>query len=325
MIITRTPFRISFTGGGTDLQEYYRHQPGCVISTSINKYVYLSLHPYFFKDGFLLKYSQHEAVHDVSQIQHNILRTVFTDYGIKGIDFNSSADVPAGTGLGSSSAFTVGLAHLCNAYKGQYLSKEAMAAYACQVEIEKLASPIGKQDQYACAIGDLNMLTFYPDETVTMEKLCLSHDAMQSLNRNLLMFYTGTSRSANDILAMQKQNTVSDPARLKTLGQMAALTHTLRDELLGNNIDALGEILHENWMLKKTMATAISTPDIDYYYELARKNGALGGKLLGAGGGGFLLLYVKEENQAALRKALGDLNELSFEFDRIGTTVIYHS
>jgi len=325
MIITRTPFRISFAGGGSDLENYYEKYGGAVISVAIKKYMYLSIHPYFFKDGYLLKYSKTESISDIEKIKHPIIKNVFKRYGIKGVDFNSSADIPAGTGLASSSAFTVGLINLCNTFKDGYLSKEEIAELACDIEIKDLKEPIGKQDQYACACGGLNFIDFYKDGVVNVEKMFLTSNNYHKLENNLLMFYTGETRKAGDILAEQKKNISSDDAKVQNLHKMVALTHTLKEELLRGNIDAMGEILHTGWMYKKELAGGISSEHIDYYYNLGMKNGAEGGKLLGAGGGGFLLFYVREENQARLRRSLSDLNELSFNFDNKGTTIIHYN
>lgn len=325
MIITKTPFRISFAGGGSDLANYYEKYGGCVISVSIKKYIYLSLHPYFFKNGFLLKYSKTEDVNSVEEIRHPIIKNVFKRYGIKGVDFNSSADIPSGTGLASSSAFTVGLIHLCNTYCDKYMTKEEMAELACEIEINDLKEPIGKQDQYACACGGLNFLDFYKDGVVNVEKLFLTSENYHNLENNLLMFYTGETRSASSILEEQRKNTTDDKAKIENLHKMVALTHNLKQELLKGNIDSIGEILHTGWMYKKELAGGISNEHIDKYYNLAINNGALGGKLLGAGGGGFLLFYVKKENQEKLKKALIALKELPFEFDNKGTGVIYYN
>lgn len=325
MIITRTPFRISFAGGGSDLKNYYEKFGGSVLSVSINKYLYLSMHPYFDEDGYLLKYSKTENVKNVDEIQHPIIRTLFKEYDIKGVDFNSSADIPAGTGLASSSAFTTGLINLCNAYTDKYMNRTDIAELACRIEIDELKEPIGKQDQYACACGGLNFIEFYKDGVVDVEKLYLQSAAYHVLEKNLLMFYTGQTRSARSILAEQKKNTTDDKAKIENLHKMVQLSRDLKTELLKGNVDAMGEILHTGWMYKKELADGISNPDIDYYYNLAIENGASGGKLLGAGGGGFLLFYVKEQYRDRIRKALKDLKEIDFKFDNKGTNVIYYN
>ena len=325
MIITRTPFRISFAGGGSDLANYYEKFGGAVLSTAIDKYVYLSMHPYFFKDGYFLKYKEVEDVHNVEDIKHRIIREVFKLYNIKGVDFNSSADIPSGTGLASSSAFTAGLITLCNAYNETYLSKEEVAEQACHVEIDLLKEPIGKQDQYACACGGLNFIEFEKNGHVNVEKVFLTTDGYKRLENNLMMFYTGQTRAAGDILKEQKKNTTDDVAKINNLHKMVQLAKDLKQELLHNNIDAMGEILHQGWMYKKELAGSISNEFINHYYDLAMKNGASGGKLLGAGGGGFLLFYVKEENHQRLRYAMRELKELPFKFDNKGSTIIHYN
>ncbi len=324
MIITRTPFRISFAGGGSDLKEYYREYGGAVLSVAINKYVFLSMHPYFHFNKYFLKYSKSEFKDSVDEIDHKIIRTVFKDYGVRGVDFNSSADVPSGTGLGSSSAFTVGLINLCNAYTNKYMSKEDIANYACEVEIERLGEPIGKQDQYGCAMGGINLIEFKQDDSVTVEKVLMRPMDYKTIQRRLLLFYTGKTRSASAILTEQKANTVSKQDKIDNLHKMVGLAHQLYKELLAGNVDALGQIMHQGWLYKRELASAITDSSIDYYYDLAMKNGAEGGKLLGAGGGGFFLFYVKEENHERLRRAIKDLDEYPFEFDGQGTTVVYY-
>ncbi|HUI45141.1 MAG TPA: GHMP kinase [Nitrospirota bacterium] len=324
MIITRTPFRISFAGGGSDLRDYYSKYGGSVVSTSINKYIYLSMHPYFHEKRYFLKYSKNELVDDVNRVEHKIIRKVFQDYAIAGVDFNSSADVPASTGLGSSSAFTVGLTNLCNAFTSKYMSQEDMAAYACTVEIDKLGEPIGKQDQYACAVGGINFIRFNSDESVVVEKILLKKEKAEELEKNLLLFYMGSTRSASSILSEQKQNLSENNGKLKNLHKMVELSKVLKRELQNNNVDSLGEILHAGWIYKRELASSITNETIDCYYNTAIKNGAIGGKLLGAGGGGFLLLYVRRQEHERLRRALSDLSEFQFKFETIGSTVIYY-
>ena len=324
MIIVKTPFRISFCGGGSDMKEYYSLYGGAVLSTTIDKYIYLSMHPYFYKKGYLLKYMRHEEVDEVEKIKHPIIREVFKDYNIKGVDFNSSADIPAGTGLGSSSAFTVGLINLCNIYTGRYMTKAEIADYACKIEIERLREPIGKQDQYASAFGGLNFITFNKDDTVSVEKIFLNRENFEELQNNLLIFFTGETRSASEILKEQKTNVSNDKKKIDFMHNIVSLTEDLKREFLRGNIDALGEILHQSWLYKKKLASNISNSKIDEYYDLAIKNGALGGKLLGAGGGGFLLFYVKKDKQKDVLKALKDLYRLHFRFETQGTALIYY-
>lgn len=321
MLITKTPFRISFCGGGSDIADFYREHGGCVLSTSINKYMYLSIHPYFDKYKTALKYSENEIIEDFGQIRHSIFKQVLTDYQVDGVEIVSTADVPSGTGLGSSSAFTVGLVHTLNCYQGKYLSKKDIAAEACEIEIEKLGNPIGKQDQYAVACGGLNFITFHKDDTVSVEPIITKRETLESLQDNLIMFYTGIKHNANDILAEQKKNFMQEN-KIKNLLRMCELAREMKALLEKNACSDFGRLLHENWMLKKQLAGSITRPDIDAIYDKAMKHGAEGGKLLGAGGGGFLLFYCEKERQEQLRKALG-LEEFDFRFEHDGTSVVY--
>ena len=321
MIITKTPFRVSFCGGGSDMANFYEKYGGCVLSTSINKYCYISIHPYFNENQTLLKYSENELVDIPDQIRHRIFRQVLTDMGIHGVEISSTADIPGGTGLGSSSTFTVGLLNTLNCYNGKFVSKDKLAKLACEVEIEKLGNPIGKQDQYGAALGGLNFIKFNQDGSVSHEPILMEGKTYKKLQKNLLMFYTGTTRSANTILAEQTKNITSDD-KARNLLKMCGLAKDMKVALENNDISSFGKILDEGWQLKKELASGIANPAIDEAYEIAMKNGALGGKLLGAGGGGFLLFYCEEEKQDQLKKAIG-LRELDFSFERDGTSVIY--
>jgi len=321
MIITKTPFRISFCGGGSDLPSFYEQHGGCVLSTSINKYMYIAIHPYFDPRKTVLKYSQTEIVDALHEVKHSIMHHVLNDLQIEGIEITCTADIPAGTGLGSSSTFTVGLLHTLNCYKGKYISKPDLAARACVVEIEKLGNPIGKQDQYAAALGGLNFIRFHANGSVTHEPLLLKHEVQKQLESNLCAFYLGTTRSANEILQEQSDN-MSDEAKAQNLVKMCELAEQMRESLINSDLSAFGEILHESWQLKRELASGITNPEIDELYGKAIKAGAVGGKLLGAGGGGFLLFYCSEEKQAQLSSALG-LRPMQFTFDYDGTSVIY--
>ena len=321
MIITKTPFRVSFCGGGSDMANFYEKYGGCVLSTSINKYCYISIHPYFNENQTLVKYSENELVDEISQIKHKIFRQVLGDMNVHGVEITSTADIPGGTGLGSSSTFTVGLLNTLNCYNGKFVSKNKLAALACEVEIEKLGNPIGKQDQYGAALGGLNFIKFNQDGSVSHEPIMMEGKTYKKLQKNLLMFYTGTTRSANTILAEQTKNITSED-KAKNLLKMCGLAKDMKSALESNDISSFGKILDEGWQLKKELASGIANPAIDEAYEIAMKNGALGGKLLGAGGGGFLLFYCEEEKQEQLKKAIG-LKELDFSFERDGTSVIY--
>lgn len=322
MIISRTPLRISFCGGGSDLPSYYRRFGGAVLSMSIARYVYLSMHDYFGNKGFILKYSQLETPGSAEEINHRILREVFRDYGIVGVDFNSSADVPAGTGLGSSSAFTVGLLNLCNAYLGRFEGRTVLAARACEVEIDRLGEPIGKQDQYGCALGGLNFIEFHPDESVTCEAVPITLAMRQRLERNLVMFYLGSTRSASAILTRQAAAIEHDARAVANLHEMVGLARRLREAIIGD-VDVLGPLMHEGWMRKRELAAGITNPLVDETYERVRAAGATGGKLLGAGQAGFLLVYAPDAARERVISALPNLQAYDVRIDSIGTTIIY--
>lgn len=323
MIITRTPFRISFVGGGSDLEAFYKNYPGAVLSTTINKYMYMSSHFFFDSDKIRLKYSQTETVKDPSELQHPIVKEVLKKFNIKGaIEISSNGDVPAGTGLGSSSSFTVGMLHNLYTMKGEFVSKQRLAEEACDIEINRLKEPIGKQDQYAAAFGGLNIFKFESSGDVSVEPIHLQKSAYKNLYKNLLMFYTGSQRETSSILAEQKNN-MSSNEKFEILKQMVSLVWELRDALYSNDLTAFGSLLHKNWVLKCNLASKITNPMIDDLYNKALKNGALGGKLLGAGGGGFLLLYCEPEKQQMLRSAMAGLKEMKFKFENEGSKLIY--
>lgn len=321
MIITRTPFRVSFAGGGSDLPDFYEKYGGCVLSTSINRYCYISIHPYFNERDTMLKYSENELVTDLSQIKHRIFNYVLNEARLHGVEITSTADVPGGTGLGSSSTFTVGLLNAVSCYRGKYLSKGKIAAKACQVEIEKLGSPIGKQDQYAAAFGGLNFIRFHQDGEVSVSPIVMQPKTYRRLQQNLVMFYTGDIRSANTILAEQKKN-IGAEDKARNLRKMCVLAEEMKLALENNDLSSFGRLLNDGWELKRTLASGISNPAIDEAYETAMRNGALGGKLLGAGGGGFLLFYCEPDKQDQLRVALR-LRPFHFSFEKDGTSVIY--
>lgn len=321
MIITRAPFRVSFCGGGSDLPSFYENYGGCVLSTTIRKYMYLTAHTYFEKNQIVLKYSKTEKVDEFSQIEHRIFRQCLSDFNLKGVEISSMADVPAGTGLGSSSTFTVALLHLLYTYTGQYVSKYKLAKDACAVEIEKLGEPIGKQDQFAAAFGGLRFYEFMPNGFVNVEPVIMAPENYLKFENNILMFYLGGTHYASEILKEQSQNVKSvDKAAVQK--QMCDIARTLKEELQKNNIDATGRLLHENWMLKKSLASGITNPLIDKTYERAMKAGATGGKLLGAGGAGFMIFYVPEGKHESVRKALSDLREMDFEMDNSGASIV---
>jgi len=321
MIISRTPLRISFAGGGSDLRAYYRHAHGAVTSTAIDKYIYVTVNKKF-DDRIRISYSKTEIVDTVEDIRHDIVREAMKLTGVdSGIEITSIADIPSrGTGLGSSSSFAAGLLNALYAYDGKFASAERLAREACRIEIELLGEPIGKQDQYAAAYGGLNHIRFNADGTVFVDPVICSRETKELLTSRLMLFYTGLTRRANTILTEQRKKT---DKKLDTLGEMVRLSEELRDALRGDDLVKFGEILHRGWCLKKELAGGISNPAIDEYYEKARRAGAVGGKILGAGGGGFLLFYCEEGKQAAVREALSDLKETPFRLEPQGSKIIY--
>ena len=322
MIITRTPFRISFVGGGSDLRDFYTKCQGAVLSTSINKYMYISSHKFFEEDKVRAKYSITETVQNVDDLKHEIIREALKKANIKGgVELSSIADIPAGTGMGSSSAFTVGLLHNLNAIKRKYSSKEKLAEEACNMEIDILKEPIGKQDQYAAAFGGLNIFRFNANETVSVEPLYLKQEVYTQLQENLVLFFIGNERKASDILVEQKNN-IGNADKFAVLKDMVALVDVLKDVLYKGTLDEFGLLLHQNWLLKQRLASKISNNYIEELYQLGLKNGATGGKLLGAGGGGFMLFYCPKEKQQKLIKAM-PVRHFDFKFDNEGTKLIY--
>ncbi|MFA5162784.1 MAG: hypothetical protein WC421_11150 [Elusimicrobiales bacterium] len=323
MIITKTPLRISFVGGGSDMEEFYSRRDGAVLSASVNKYMYLSTHPFFETGQICVKYSRTEIVSDTSRLEHPIVRQALEQFGIKGgLEISSNADVPAGTGLGSSSAFTVGLLHNLYARNGAFVTKDRLASEACDIEINRLKEPIGRQDQYACAFGGLNIIRFLTSGETVVEPIHLPKAVYKAFQGSLLMFYTGAQRSASAILSEQK-SAISSPDKTDALAKMVELVWKTRDALYAGDLRAFGKILNENWQLKRGLAGGITNPAIDGLYEKGLRAGAEGGKLLGAGGGGFMLFCCLPENQSRLRAALAGYGEMKFKFDSEGSKLIY--
>ena len=304
------------------MPDFYREHEGCVVSTSINRYMYISIHPYFDDKSTALKYSQTEIVDNIQDIKHKIFRQVLNDMDISGVEITSTADVPSGTGLGSSSSFTVGLIHSLYCYKGKYVAKDKIAAEACDVEINRLGNPIGKQDQYAAACGGLNLITFHQDDTVSVEPVIMRPETLKALQENLVIYYTGITHDANKILAEQKKNITSQKDKTDNLIRMCELAREIKKSLENDELSDFGEILNEGWKKKKELASGIADSRIDDMYETALKNGATGGKLLGAGGGGFLLFYCEKYKQKRMEEALG-LTRFPVQFEHDGTSVVY--
>jgi len=324
MIISRTPLRISFVGGGSDLAAFYRREPGAVVSTAINKYIYINVNKKF-DHKIRASYSITEIVDQVDALRHELIREALKVVGIEGgIEITSISDIPSqGTGLGSSSTYTVGVLNALYAYMGIHAGAERLAREACAIEIDRCRKPIGKQDQYIAAYGGLQYIQFNRDETVYVDPIICDPAIKHRLQDSLLLLYTGVTRSADDILREQQANTESDEERRRSLQRMVSLARQLRDSLCYNNIDGFGEVLHQGWMEKRNLASGISSERIDGWYELARRHGAIGGKVLGAGGGGFLLLYAHPEKHADITSALPDLHPVSFRFEPQGSKIIY--
>lgn len=285
--------------------------------------MYVVIHPTFNRNETVVKYSKTEIVDNIRRIQHPIARQLLIDHKIDGVEIVSTADIPSGTGLSTSSAYTVGVIHALYAFQGKFCSQERIAREACELEIEKLGEPIGKQDQYGTAVGGLKFIRFLPDESVDVEPLVIDPDVRKRLDGNLLLFYTGLTHSAGEILKEQNANVVSEDAKFQNLVRMTELAYEMRNALTKGDLDSFGDILNQNWLLKKELASGISNGIVDHYYDLAMESGALGGKLLGAGGGGFLLFYCDKSRQKHLRSALSDLVELPFSLENSGTKVIY--
>jgi len=323
VIITKTPFRVSFVGGGSDLESYYSQHTGAVLSTMINKYIYISSHKFFDENQIRLKYSQTETVKDVREIQHPLFREVLQKFEINGaLEISSNGDVPSGTGLGSSSAFTVGLLHNLYARAGIYAQKSTLAQEAADIEINRLQEPIGKQDHYAAAYGGLNIFRFLSHGAVEVEPLYLRREILETLQENLKLFYFGQQRRTSSILNEQRAN-MEKKEKVAILKDMVVLVSELRDSLYTGQLNEFGRILHESWQLKAKLASRISNAVIEDVYKTACSAGAIGGKLLGAGGGGFFLFYCEKQNHQRLRKALCGLKEMPFSFDNEGSKVIY--
>jgi D-glycero-alpha-D-manno-heptose-7-phosphate kinase len=321
MIIVQTPLRISLFGGGTDFAAYYRAEGGCVLSTAIDKYIFLTIKPRF-DDKIRVGYTRTEIVDQVDEVQHELIREALRKTRVRaGVEITTMGDIPAGSGLSSSSAVTVGALHAMYAYQNEIVPAERLAQEACEVEIKILGKPIGKQDQYIATYGGFRFIEFHPDESVSCESVSLEPRILQRLNENLLLFYTGVNRQAETILAEQEQNIGH---HLEILHAMKQLAFQARDMLCAGDIDAVGYLLDESWQLKKQLASQISNPEIERVYQTALEAGALGGKIAGAGGGGFLLLYCPPGQHESVRTALGQLKELPFRFEPDGTKVIFN-
>jgi D-glycero-alpha-D-manno-heptose-7-phosphate kinase len=324
MIVSCAPFRVSFAGGGSDIAAFYRKRRGAVLSCAIAKYSFIVVHPFFSANKYHLKYARTELVDRLDEIQHPILKEALRMQGIDpGIEIVSVADIPGGTGLGSSSSFSVALINALYAHRRIFAPKEVLAQEACSLEIDRLGEPIGKQDQYAAAFGGINLIEFERHGGVTVQPLLLPPAALSELEGNLMLFYTGTQRDARTVLSHQVTAIESDDAIVSRMQQMVDLAYEMRDLLLAGDLDAFGLALHRGWKMKRGLSAQISTSEIDRMYALARSAGALGGKLAGAGGGGFLLLYCPKPAQARVRQSLSAMQSLEFRFDWGGARIAF--
>lgn len=323
MIITRSPLRISLGGGGTDLPSYYRKHSGFLIAAAIDRYVYITLHQTFGPE-LIIKYSQLERVKHASEVRHPIIREALRLVGVDGqVEITSMADIPAGTGLGSSGSFTTALLKALHAHRKNIVHPRELAEQACHIEIELLKEPIGKQDQYIAAYGGLTCFQFLPNGYVDAQPLKVDSETLYNLEDNLLLFFTGYSRAAGTILKEQDEKSrTSDKEMIDNLHFVKDLGYQSQEALEKGDLHRFGSLMNVHWERKKQRSGGMSNPDIDKWYDMAMQNGALGGKLIGAGGGGFLMFYAKDKTQ--LRHAMREtgLTEVRFRFDFEGTKVV---
>ena len=327
MIITRTPFRISFAGGGTDLREFYSQESGRVISTSIDKYIYVVIKRQLgiVEHKYRINWSQVEFKDKIEDIDHPIVKEALKFFKVDfPIEITTFSDIPGQTGLGSSSSFAVGLVNALHALRGEMVTKHTLASEAAHIEVDVLGRAMGKQDHFAAAYGNLNVFTFNPDESVTVEPVLYRPEIKKAIESNLLLFYLKTKRDASNILKTQQKETQN---KLNSLRELQDLVVPLRDIISnssGNELNKFGELLDKGWKIKRELTDKISSDEIDNYYQKAKDSGAIGGKLLGAGGGGFLLLYVETKHHQSVIDALSELFCLPIGFDDGGTRITYY-
>jgi len=322
LIIVQTPLRISFFGGGTDFPAFFMEEGGCVLSSAIDKYIFVTIKERFDKK-LRIGYTQTEIADHLDEIRHDLIRESLRLTGIgEGVEITTMGDIPSeGSGLGSSSTVTVGALHAMYSYLGEIVSAERLAREACGIEIDHLKKPIGIQDQYIAAYGGLRFLEFKSDGEVKVEKIKISPESHRILNDNFLLFFTGISRKADTILKEQKSNIKDRLTELREIKQMAV---EARSDIESGNFDSFGKLLDQSWELKKRLSRTVSNGKINEMYHSAKRAGAIGGKITGAGGGGFLLLYVPYEKQTAVRETLCELQELPFHLEADGTKVIFN-
>jgi D-glycero-alpha-D-manno-heptose-7-phosphate kinase len=323
MIITQTPYRVSFAGGGTDLPAFYQEQYGAVFSMALHKHMYVTVGPRF-EPSIRAAYSKAEIVDDFQQLQHTIMRESLRLTGLcKHLEIVTIGDVPAGTGLGSSSTLSVGLLNALYAYKGNLITRHKMAEEACRLEIDILGKPIGRQDQYAAAFGGINYIRFNPGHTVDVEPVPCRSETIAEMEKHILLLYTERKRDADDILRKQSDGTRD---KKSVLIAMRDLAWEMAKAVSGSaDLKEFARLLHEGWLLKRSLGFGICNEQIDQWYETARANGAFGGKLLGAGGGGFLLVFAPPDRHDRIRGALNHPRELEFKVDRLGSRIIFVS
>lgn len=324
MIIARSPLRITLGGGGTDLPSYYQEREGFLISAAIDKYVYITLHE-TFEEGFFLKYSKFEKCMEIDEIQHPIIREALKLLNWKGtgLELCSMADIPAGTGLGSSSSFTTALLRALHTMKGNIVSTRTLAEEACEIEMNRLQEPIGKQDQYIASYGGITCMNFHRDGYVWVDPLRISDETLYNLEDNLILFFTGFSRSAGTILKEQDDKTKNhNEDMIKNLDFVKNLGYQSKEALEKGDLDTFADIMNVHWEHKKKRSGGMSNPQIDEWYNLAMQNGAMGGKMIGAGGGGFLMFYTKDK--VRLRNAMRDtgMSEVRFRFEKEGARIL---
>jgi D-glycero-alpha-D-manno-heptose-7-phosphate kinase len=324
MILSRAPVRFSLGGGGTDLPSYCNEHGGFLVAAAIDQYIYVGANRRFYP-GILLKYSKTEEVERVDEIQHPLFREAMRLTGVEGgLELVSIADLPANSGLGSSSSFSVALLNALHAYKREFVATEQLAREACQIEIDILKEPIGKQDQYISAYGGITAFTFEKGGGVTVERVPMKTEVIEDLQMNLLVFYSGIQRKASDVLSEQKKTiTANKDDAVQRMHRIKELGHETKRLLMSGQIDQYGDLLHEHWMNKRKLASNMTDSNIDEHYEAARKAGAVGGKLMGAGGGGFFMFYVRPENRRVLYETLvaRGLQPLRFHFDFDGARI----
>jgi D-glycero-alpha-D-manno-heptose-7-phosphate kinase len=325
MIVSRAPVRFSLGGGGTDLPSYSREHGGFVVAAAVDKFVFVCV-ARRFQNTIRLAYSESEIVDSIDQIRHRIFKSALGMAGIpNGLELHSLADVPANTGLGSSSSFTVALLNGLHAFKREFVPAEQLAREACQLEIDLLKEPIGKQDQYIAAFGGISALTFRPDGSVEVERLPLRDEVIDELESNLVIYYSGVERAASTVLKEQAKTIIENKdAAVQRMHRIKELGYETRRILLAGQTDTYGEMLHEHWTNKRRLAANMSDASIDEHYEVARKAGAIGGKLMGAGGGGFFMFYVRAADRRRVQEALSarGLQPLRFRFDFDGARIM---